>query len=113
MSLPVSSTAERRRRPLTRGQLDRLRDALEQGATEVSARPLLGGVDTATYALRLGRDGGEREVVVRVYQEWEKDPVAAARDEYAVLTAIAAVIHSAPGRSWPIRPASSSVRRSS
>ena len=96
MSPPVSSTAERRRRPLTREQLDGLRDALEPGATDVSARPLLGGVDTATYALRLGRDGGEREVVVRVYQEWEKDPVAAARDEYAVLTAIAAVIHSAP-----------------
>ncbi len=92
----VSSTAERRRRPLTREQLDRLRDALEPSATEVSARPLLGGVDTATYALRLRRDGSEREVVVRVYQEWQKDAVAAARDEYAVLTAISAVIDSAP-----------------
>ncbi|MEO8633252.1 MAG: phosphotransferase [Chloroflexota bacterium] len=92
----VASTAERRRRPLTREQLDRLRDALEPGATEVSARPLLGGVDTATYALRLGRDSLHREVVVRVYQEWETDAVAAARAEYAVLSAVAAVIDAAP-----------------
>jgi aminoglycoside phosphotransferase (APT) family kinase protein len=90
------STAERRRRPLSREQLDRLREAIEPSATGVSARPLLGGVDTATYALRLGRDGIEREVVVRVYQEWETDPGAAARAEYAVLTAVAALIDSAP-----------------
>jgi aminoglycoside phosphotransferase (APT) family kinase protein len=90
------STAERRRRPLSREQLDRLREAIEPSATAVSARPLLGGVDTGTYALRLGRDGIEREVVVRVYQEWETDPVAAARAEYAVLSAVAALIDSAP-----------------
>ncbi len=90
------STAERRRRPLSREQLARLRDALDPDATDVSARPLLGGVDTATYALRLAREGAEREVVVRVYQDWETDPVAAARSEYATLTAVSAVIGSAP-----------------
>jgi len=90
------STAERRRRPLTREQLYRLRDALEPGATEASARPLLGGVDTATYALRLGRPGTHREVVVRIYQDWESDPAQAARTEFATLKAVSAVIDSAP-----------------
>ena len=94
--MSVVSTAERRRRPLSSEQLARLRDALDGEATEVSARPLLGGVDTATYALRLVRDGREREVVVRVYQEWETDPVVAARSEYATLTAVSAVIDAAP-----------------
>jgi len=90
------STAERRRRPLTTEQLERLREAIEPGATDVSARPLLGGVDTATYALRLDRHGVEREVVVRIYQEWESDPAVAARTEFAKLEAVAAVIDSAP-----------------
>jgi aminoglycoside phosphotransferase (APT) family kinase protein len=94
--MSVVSTAERRRRPLSREQLARLRDALDPEATEVSARPLLGGVDTATYALRLAREGRDREVVVRIYQDWETDPVVAARTEYATLTAVAAVIDSAP-----------------
>lgn len=92
----VESTAERRRRPLSSEQLARLRDALDPEATEVTARPLLGGVDTATYALRLAREGSEREVVVRIYQDWETDPVVAARSEYATLTAVASAIESAP-----------------
>lgn len=91
-----AQTSDRRRRPLTAEQLGRLRDALDPEATDVSARPLLGGVDTATYALRLAREGRHREVVVRVYQDWETDPAAAARSEYATLTAVAAVIASAP-----------------
>ncbi|MGH2490701.1 MAG: phosphotransferase family protein [Candidatus Limnocylindria bacterium] len=92
--MSVLSTAERRRQPLSRGQLVRLRDALEPDATDVSARPLVGGVDTATYALRLGRD--EDEVVVRVYRDWEGDAAAAVRREFAVLTAVAAVTALAP-----------------
>jgi aminoglycoside phosphotransferase (APT) family kinase protein len=92
----LTSTAERRRRPLSPEQLARLRDALDPDATEVSARPLLGGVDTATYALRLARAGGRREVVVRVYQDWETDASAAARSEYATLTAVSALIDAAP-----------------
>jgi aminoglycoside phosphotransferase (APT) family kinase protein len=92
----LTSTAERRRRPLTPEQLARLRDALDPRATEVSARPLVGGIDTATYALRLAHGGGEREVVVRVYQDWEADPFEAARSEFATLTAVSAVIDSAP-----------------
>jgi aminoglycoside phosphotransferase (APT) family kinase protein len=91
-----TSTAERRRRPLTGEQLHRLRDALAPDAIEVSARPLVGGIDTATYALRLARDGAAREVVVRIYQDWETDPVAAARAEFTTLTAVSDVIASAP-----------------
>lgn len=92
----VTSTAERRRRPLSPEQLARLRDVLDPEATDVSARPLLGGIDTATYALRLARVNGHREVVVRVYQDWETDATAAARSEYATLTAVSELIDSAP-----------------
>ncbi len=73
----LAAAAERRRRPLTREQLARLRDVLEPGATEVSARPLLGGIDTATYALRLGSKDRAREVVVRVYRDWDGEGDAA------------------------------------
>jgi len=69
-------------RPLSREKLARLRDALEPDATAVSARPLAGGVDTATYALRLARGGSAREVVVRVYRDWEGDAAAAAQPEF-------------------------------
>jgi aminoglycoside phosphotransferase (APT) family kinase protein len=91
------STAERRRRPLSDEQLDRLREAIEPGATAVSARPLLGGVDTATYALRLDGDHA-RDVVVRVYRDWqgEHDAGTAVKRQHAVLTAIAAVSALAP-----------------
>ncbi len=85
------SKAERRRRPLSSEQLARLRDALDPDATDVSARSLLGGVDTATYALRLARDGRVREVVVRVYRDWEGDAAAAVQREHGVLTAVATV----------------------
>ena len=97
MSAEVS-TAERRRRPLSTEQLDRLREAIEPGATDVSARPLLGGVDTATYALRLERGREARDVVVRVYRNWdgEQDAGTAVRRQHAVLRAVAAVNAAAP-----------------
>ncbi|HEY6202050.1 MAG TPA: phosphotransferase [Candidatus Limnocylindria bacterium] len=97
MSAEVS-TAERRHRPLSAEQLERLREAIEPGATDVSARPLLGGVDTATYALRLERGGEARDVVVRVYRNWdgEQDAAAAVRRQHAVLGAVAAVTAAAP-----------------
>jgi len=97
MSVPTAA-AERRRRPLTREQLARLRDALEPVATEVSARPLLGGIDTATYALRLGSKDRAREVVVRVYRDWdgEGDAATAAQRLHVVLTAVSAVSRLAP-----------------
>jgi aminoglycoside phosphotransferase (APT) family kinase protein len=93
-----TSTAERRRRPLSTEQLGRLRAAIEPNATRVSARPLLGGVDTATYALRLERDGEARDVVVRVYRNWdgEQDAATAVRRQHAVLGAVAAVTAAAP-----------------
>lgn len=91
-------SAERRRRPLSAEQLERLREAIEPGATDVSARPLLGGVDTATYALRLERGGESRDVVVRVYRDWdgEQDAGTAVRRQHAVLGAVAAVSAAAP-----------------
>ena len=96
MSAQVSSTE--RRRPLSAEQLERLREAIEPGATDVSARPLLGGVDTATYALRLERGGEARDVVVRVYRNWdgEQDAGTAVRRQHAVLGAVAAVTAAAP-----------------
>jgi len=89
-------TAERRRRPLSSEQLARLRDALDPLATNVTARPLLGGIDTATYALRLVRDGTAHERVVRVYRDWEGDAGAAAQRLHDVLAAVAAVSTLAP-----------------
>jgi aminoglycoside phosphotransferase (APT) family kinase protein len=86
----------RRRRELTREELGRLRDTLAPDATDVSAAPLLGGVDTATYALRLAGVGGVKEYVVRVFRDQEGDPSAIARRDYAALTAVAGAITMAP-----------------
>jgi len=66
------STAERRRRPLTPDALERLRAAIDPTSRGASARPVVGGVDTATYALRLERDNGAREVVLRIYRDWRE-----------------------------------------
>lgn len=92
------SIAERRRQPLSSVQVARLRAALDPRATRASIRPLLGGVDTATYALRLEHDDHARDVVVRVYRDWdgEGDAGTAARRQHAVLTAVAAVSLLAP-----------------
>lgn len=91
--MSLASRAERRRRPLSDEQIDRLRAAVDPRATGASARPLVGGIDTATYALRLERDGQAREVVVRVYRGWDgaDDASTAARRMYGVLAAVAAV----------------------
>jgi hypothetical protein len=88
-----ASRAERRRLPLTGEQLDRLREALDPEATAVRARPLAGGIDTATYALQLEREEATREVVVRVYRDWdgEGDARTAARRTHDVLRAVGAV----------------------
>jgi aminoglycoside phosphotransferase (APT) family kinase protein len=94
----LASRAQRRRLPLTGEQLDRLREALDPEATEVRARPLAGGIDTATYALQLEREGATREVVVRVYRDWdgEGDARTAARRTHDVLRAVGAVSALAP-----------------
>lgn len=78
----------RRRRALTREELQRLRDRLDPEAVSVTARALVGGLDTATYAVRLGRGGASREVVVRIYREYEHDAAEALRREFAALTAL-------------------------
>lgn len=96
--MSIVSNAASRRRPLTRDALERLRDAIDASAARVSARPLPGGIDTATYALRLEGDQGAREVVVRVYRDWDgpDDASTAAAKQHAVLTAVAAVSALAP-----------------
>jgi aminoglycoside phosphotransferase (APT) family kinase protein len=94
----VASRAEVRRRPLPGAALERLRRAIDPRAVRASARPLVGGIDTATYALRLGGDDEAREVVVRVYRDWDgtDDASAAAAKHHAVLSAVAAVSALAP-----------------
>ena len=94
--MSAALTAERRRQPLAGKHVARLRDALDPLATRVTARPLAGGIDTATYALRLERGGGARELVVRVYRDWQGDAGAAVRHLHEVLTAVAAVSALAP-----------------
>ena len=94
--MSAALTAERRRQPLAGKHVARLRDALDPLATRVTARPLAGGIDTATYALRLERGGGARELVVRIYRDWEGDAGAAVRRLHEVLTAVEAVSTLAP-----------------
>jgi aminoglycoside phosphotransferase (APT) family kinase protein len=95
LPLNVPPTTAERRRPLTASQLERLGRAIDPRATVAGARPLLGGVDTATYALRLARDDDMREVVVRVYRGWD-DAAATAKREYAALAAVSHVVALAP-----------------
>jgi aminoglycoside phosphotransferase (APT) family kinase protein len=93
-----ASTVERRRRPLSPDELERLRQAIEPSARGVSAWPLVGGVDTATYALRLERNEDARVVVVRVYRDWEgpDDAGTAAQRMHSVLAAVTRVSALAP-----------------
>lgn len=95
MAIDPAATA-RRRRALTAAELGRLRDALAPDATAVSAEPLLGGVDTATYALQLGGARGASEYVVRVFRDQEGDASATARRDYAALTAVSGATALAP-----------------
>ncbi len=70
--------------------------ALAPDAETAAAEPLLGGIDTATYALRLQRAAAVSEYVVRVFRDQEGDPSAIARRDYAALTAVAGAIAIAP-----------------
>lgn len=90
------SSAERRRRPLTSVELGRLRDRIDADADSVDARPLVGGLDTATYQLSFGRDGVTNDVVVRIYREYEHDAAEAVRREFAALTAVSRATVLAP-----------------
>ena len=78
----------RRRRPLTPEELDRLRDALDPEAVSVSARALVGGLDTATYVVHLEHEGASQDVVARIYRESEHDPVEEVRREFAALSGV-------------------------
>jgi aminoglycoside phosphotransferase (APT) family kinase protein len=92
----IAPTAARRRRPFSSDELERLRRAIDPGASGVSGRPLVGGVDTATYALRLVHGEEARDVVVRIYRDWHGDAAEATRRMHAVLSAVAAVSPRAP-----------------
>jgi aminoglycoside phosphotransferase (APT) family kinase protein len=91
----VPSEGERRG-ALTGAQLDRVRVALDATATRISAEPLVGGVDTAAYALHLHGPAGARDVVLRVFRDWEGDASAAVTRAHAALAAVAGVVPLAP-----------------
>ena len=86
----------RRRRPLTGEELERLRERIDPSAARIGARPLVGGLDTATYRVTLGRGAITSDVVVRIYREYEHDAAAAVRREFAALTALSRVTVLAP-----------------
>ena len=86
----------RRRRALTADELERLRARIDPSATRIRARPLVGGLDTATYQVTLGRGPATSDVVVRIYREYEHDAADAVRREFAALTAVSAATVLAP-----------------
>lgn len=86
----------RRRRALTSDELERLRQRIDPAAASVDARPLVGGLDTATYRMSLAHGGATRDVVVRIYREYEHDAAEAVRREFAALAAVSNVTPLAP-----------------
>ena len=86
----------RRRRSLSGEELERLRRRIDGGADAVEARPLLGGLDTATYLVSLGRGAARHDVVVRIFREYAHDAAEAVRRELAALTAVSSVTDLAP-----------------
>ncbi|HJW48522.1 MAG TPA: phosphotransferase [Candidatus Limnocylindria bacterium] len=95
MAIDREATA-RRRRSLTREELERLRERIDPSAARIDARPLVGGLDTATYRVTLGRGAATNDVVVRIYREYEHDAAEAVRREFAALTAVSAATVLAP-----------------
>jgi aminoglycoside phosphotransferase (APT) family kinase protein len=91
-------TASERRRDLTPVQLERLRSALGTDLSSVTASPLVGGIDTATYLLVARHTNGEvRELVLRSYRGWETVRAAERiQREREVLDAIAPYFPLAP-----------------
>jgi aminoglycoside phosphotransferase (APT) family kinase protein len=95
MAIDREATA-RRRRALSGEELQRLRERIDPDADRVGARPLLGGLDTATYRMSLGRGGATNDVVVRIYRESKHDAAEAIRREFGALTALSKVTVLAP-----------------
>lgn len=95
MAIDREATA-RRRRPLTSEVLERLRQRIDPSAARIGARPLVGGLDTATYRVTLGRGAITSDVVVRIYREYEHDAAEAVRREFAALTAVSGATALAP-----------------
>jgi aminoglycoside phosphotransferase (APT) family kinase protein len=86
----------RRRRSLTGEELERLRERIDPSAARIGARPLVGGLDTATYRVTLGRGAATSDVVVRIFREYEHNAAEAVRRELAALTAVSTVTEFAP-----------------
>ena len=95
MAIDREATA-RRRRPLTPEELGGLRARIDGDADGVDARPLVGGLDTATYRLTLRRGRATRDVIARIYREYEHDAAEAVRREFAALTAVSKATMFAP-----------------
>ena len=95
MAIDREATA-RRRRSLTSEELERLRERIDPSAARIDARPLVGGLDTATYRVTLGRGAARSDVVVRIYREYEHDSAKAVRRDVAALTAVSSVTDFAP-----------------
>lgn len=86
-----------RRRDLSALELERLRIGLGDGVSSVSASPLLGGIDTATYRLRADRRGRATDMVLRWYRGWDRERAAErVRREGALLDAISSRFIFAP-----------------
>jgi aminoglycoside phosphotransferase (APT) family kinase protein len=88
--------AARRRRPLTSEELGRIRERIDPSADSVTAHPLLGGLDTATYRLSLRHGNASNDVVVRIYRESEHDPLEEVHREFAAITAVSSAGVRAP-----------------
>ena len=95
MTIDREATA-RRRRPLTSEELGRLRERIDPRADSIAAFPLVGGLDTATYRVSLGRGDASNDVVVRVFREYEHDAAEDVRRELAALTALSQATALAP-----------------
>jgi aminoglycoside phosphotransferase (APT) family kinase protein len=90
------SVAERSR-AFSSAELERIRIAIDPGSTVAEVRPLSGGVDTATYALRLTAQGSaHRDVVVRVYRRWKGDVHAKVEADFATLRSVSSATSLAP-----------------
>lgn len=87
MAIDRAATA-RRRRALSGEELERLRERIDPDAESVEARPLVGGLDTATYRMTLGHGSATNDVVVRIYRESPHDPLEEVNREFAALTAV-------------------------
>lgn len=73
-----------RRRPLTDDELERLARAIDPAARPVGSEPLLGGLESGTYAVDLATSEGTRSVVVQRYERGDASGPQAARKVWEI-----------------------------